>query len=164
MGVKNFYYLKLLPIVGFGRQNLQYSILPIKKDSKYGYYTYSLLGKFEKIDFSNNLIYLKDKKDQTYAITYIIKRVLDNPKLVYFDYYDFVDKNSPIYNTVNINVFEKEKTVVPFKVGDILEIRWEDFRTLNQILAKKNGNEVLIENEGILKNVTQVINRYLYEN
>ena len=85
-------------------------------------------------------------------------------KLVYFEYQDFYNQNIPLKDSVVIDVFKKEETITKFVTGDVIEIQWESFETLDQILAKKSDNEVLIENEGVLKNVTQVINRYLYEN
>ena len=162
--VRNFYYLRLLPVWGFDQRDLTYTILPIQKDSKYGYYTYSLLGKFEKFDFNNYLIYLTGKNGQTYAVKYLIKRLESDTKLVYFEYQDFYNQNIPLKDSVVIDVFKKEETITKFVTGDVIEIQWESFETLDQILAKKSDNEVLIENEGVLKNVTQVINRYLYEN
>ena len=162
--VRNFYYLRLLPVWGFDQRDLTYTIFPSQKDTKYGYYTYTLLGKFEKFDFNNYLIYLTGKNGQTYAVKYLIKRLESDTKLVYFEYQDFYNQNIPLKDSVVIDVFKKEETITKFVTGDVIEIQWESFETLDQILAKKSDNEVLIENEGVLKNVTQVINRYLYEN
>lgn len=162
---RNFYYLNLLPVWGFEKRNLTYAIFPIQKDPKYGYFTYSLLGKFQKIDFNNNLIYIKDKNNQTYIFSYIIKRSPEDTKLVYFEYYDFDKEKNPVSNTVKIDVFEKDKATLPFTKGDIVEIQWESFSTLDQTLSIRNENDsiLIVRDEPVLTDKPQVINRYLYE-
>ena len=164
---KNFYYLRLLPVWGFDQRDLTYIIFPIQKDSKYGYYTYSLLGKFEKFDFDNKLIYLKDKNNKTYAINYLVKTSANFPNLTFFTYQDWQNQKPVTDSNV---VFDSDDPTVPtspFTAGEIIEIRWEDFRTLKQILARgRKDSEILIERdlEPVLYNLPQVINRFLYEN
>lgn len=163
---RNFYYLKLLPVWGFDKQDLNYTIFPMSKDPKYGYYTYSLLGKFEKFDFDDSLIYLTDRKGKTFAIRYFIKRSAERSDQVFFEYQNFDSKSTPTQNTVIIDVFQKENTVTKFIKGDLIEIQWQDFRILNQVLSNDmTSNETIIERDGVVtKGVTQVINIYLYEN
>ena len=161
---RNFYYLKLLPVWGFDQRDLTYTIFPSQKDTKYGYYTYSLLGKFERFDFNDSLIYLKDKNNKTYAINYLVRTKLNFPNHTFFEYRNWQKQSPATWDSLVIDSFLPEQTISKFAAGDVIEIQWEDFRTLKQILAKKNGNEILIERDEVVKGVTQVINRYLYEN
>ena len=162
---RNFYYLRLLPVWGFDQRDLTYTIFPSQKDTKYGYYTYTLLGKFEKFDFDNHLIYLKNKNGQTYAFKYFVKKTTNSPNLTFITYQDFVNQKPTTNSYIEFNSDKPGEVDSMFVVGDVIEIQWEDFRTLNQILAEgKKGSEILIERDEVLGGVTQVVNRYLYEN
>ena len=163
---RNFYYLRLLPVWGFDQRDLTYTIFPMSKHPKYGYFTYSLLGKFEKFDFDNHLVYLKDKNGQAYAITYLVKNTVNSPNLTFFTYQDFLNQKPSTSSYIEFNSDKPDEIDSKFAVGDVVEIQWEDFQSLKQILSKgKINNQILIKRgEPVLRNIPQVINRYLYEN
>lgn len=162
--IRNSYYSIVLPKLGLNQDNLPYSLLQIKKDSKHGYYTYSLLGKFENFDFTNHLIYLKDKDNKTYAITYHVKNTVNSPNLTFITYQDFINQKPTTGSYIEFNSDKPDEVDSKFAVGDVIEIQWEDFRTLEKIKTKYSNNEILIERDvPVLNNSPQVVNRYLYE-
>lgn len=139
------YYFNLAPKLGVNLKDLPFEIIPMRRiDSPEGpVYIYIILGRYQGIDFEDQIIYLSTKSGAIYG--YKFSSNADEP----IPYKDLKAGGSQI----------SELGVSPFIQGEVLSIQWEDDRTLSKILSDSKTDSLNLVNPDMDFSGFQLINK-----
>lgn len=138
------YYFNLAPKFGLNLKDLPFEIIPMQRlDTANGpVYIYIILGRYDGIDFENQIIYLRTKSGTIYGYKF-------SP-----------NANEPIpYKDLKAGGSQISVGVSPFIQGEVLSIQWEDDRTLSKVLSDAKADSLNILNPDMDFSGFQLINK-----
>lgn len=162
--VRKYVFTNLRSKMGLTYKSLPFLITPVQKISVGGsdMHVYALLGKFEKIDFNEQRIYLKGRDGLSYGFDFYNGSSDRN----YSNQNQFFYEESNGVGDAKTKIIELDK--IDFEAGnlfgidDVFLIYWIDNRSLKTIISELKTDLLSTVNSGKRVSYYQKIYRFVY--